>query len=105
MDAVGIIEVSGMVAAVEATDAMLKTAGVSIVSIEKKLGGRLVSIVVKGDISSVRAAVEQGEETANAITKTVAKAFINNPHEEVLKIMALSASKYSALSKAGDQNG
>lgn len=94
MNAVGIIEVSGMVAALEATDAMLKTADVSIITWEKKLGGRLVSIVITGDISSVKEAIEQGEATANRITKTVAKAFINNPHDEVIKIMKVSASKY-----------
>ncbi len=94
MAALGVIEVSGMVAAVEATDAMLKTADVEILTWEKKLGGRLVSIVVQGDVSSVREAVENGEQTANRITKTVAKAYINNPHEEVLKVIRKSASKY-----------
>ncbi len=97
MKALGIIEVSGMVAAVEAVDAMLKTADVEVLTWEKKLGGRLVSIVVQGSVSSVREAVLHGEERANAITKTVAKAFINNPHEELLKIVAKSAKKYPAF--------
>lgn len=97
MSAIGIIEVSGMTCAVEATDAMLKTADVEIVTWEKKLGGRLVSIVVQGDVSSVHAAIEQAEIIANSITKTVAKAFINSPHEEVEKIAKQSAAKYSNL--------
>ena len=95
MNAIGVIEVSGMVAGVEASDAMLKTADVKILTWEKKLGGRLVSIVITGDVMAVRAAVEQGETVANSITKTVSKAFINNPHEEVIKIIQKSAAKYS----------
>lgn len=95
MNAIGVIEVSGMIAGVEASDAMLKTAEVELLTWEKKLGGRLVSIVVTGDVMAVRAAVEQGEIVANNITKTVSKAFVNNPHEEVIKIIKESAIKYS----------
>ena len=94
MNALGIIEVSGMVAGVEAADAMLKAADVSILTWEKKLGGRLVSIVVQGDVASVHEALEHGEMTANRLTRTVAKAFINNPHPEVMKIVNKSAAKY-----------
>ncbi len=94
MNALGIIEVSGMVAAFEAIDAMVKVADVTVLTWEKKLGGRLVSIVVQGDVSSVHAAIEHGEVIANQITATVATAFINNPHEEVMKIIKESASKY-----------
>jgi microcompartment protein CcmL/EutN len=95
MNALGIIEVSGMVAAYEAIDAMVKVADVTVLTWEKKLGGRLVSIVVQGDISSVHAAIAHGETIANQITKTVATALINNPHEEVIKIIKESASKYA----------
>lgn len=93
MSAIGIIEVRGIVAAVEAMDAMLKVADIKIVTWEKKLGGRLVSIVVQGDVASVHEAIEHGEITANRITKTVAKAFINNPHEEIKKLIDKSAKK------------
>ncbi len=97
MNALGIIEVSGMVAGVEALDAMLKAADVKVLTWEKKLGGRLVSIVVQGEIASVHEAVAHGEIKANSITKTVAKSFINNPHEEVMKVIAKSGSKYPSL--------
>lgn len=97
MNALGIIEVSGMVAGVEALDAMLKAADVKVLTWEKKLGGRLVSIVVQGDVSSVREAIEHGAMTADRITKTVAKAFINNPHEEILKLVSQSGKKYPSL--------
>jgi len=95
MNALGIIEVSGMVAAYEAIDAMVKAADVTVLTWEKKLGGRLVSIVVQGDISSVHAAIQHGEAIANGITKTVATACINNPHDEVLRMINESASKYA----------
>ncbi len=94
MSAIGIIEVSGMAAAVEATDAMLKVADVKVITWEKKLGGRLVSIVVQGDVSSVHEAINHAETTANRITKAVAKAFVNNPHEEVMRVAQESAVKY-----------
>lgn len=94
MKSIGIIEVSGMVAAVEATDAMLKVADVEVLTWEKKLGGRLVSIVIQGDVSSVREAIEHASVIAARITKVAATALINNPHPEVLKIVEKSAAKY-----------
>lgn len=54
----GFIEISGVVAAVDALDIMCKTAEVELVTWERKLGGRLVTIVVQGDVSSVTQAVE-----------------------------------------------
>ena len=93
MKALGFVEVSGVVAAIEALDAMLKTADVEFVTWEKKLGGRLVTVVVTGSISAVQEAVESGTERANKITKTVAHAVIANPHEEVIKLIQISANK------------
>jgi ethanolamine utilization protein EutM len=101
MKALGFVEVSGVVAAVEALDSMLKTADVEFVTWEKKLGGRLVTIVVTGSISAVQAAVESGSARANGITKTVAQAVIANPHEEVVKLLQISAKKLS-LAKSGE---
>ena len=97
MKSIGIIEVSGVVAAIEAADAMLKTADVEILSWEKKLGGRLVSIVIQGQVSSVKEAISHGEERANKITKAVAVALINNPHVEVVRMIRMSAQKYPKL--------
>jgi microcompartment protein CcmL/EutN len=95
MNALGFLEVSGTVAAIEALDAMLKTADVKFLTWEKKLGGRLVTIIVKGSVSSVAEAVESGKVRANQITKTVASAVIANPHEEIMKMINLSAAKYN----------
>ena len=104
MKALGFVEVSGVVAAVEALDSMLKTADVEFVTWEKRLGGRLVTIVVTGSISAVQAAVESGAARANAITKTVAQAVIANPHEEIVKLLEISAEKLN-LAKSGEVNG
>lgn len=54
----GFIEISGVVAAVDALDIMCKTSGVELVTWERKLGGRLVTIVIMGDVSAVTEAVE-----------------------------------------------
>ena len=101
MKALGFIEVSGVVAAVEALDSMLKTANVEFVTLEKKLGGRLVTIVVTGNVSAVQEAVECGSARANEITQTVARAVIANPHEEVIKLVEISAKKLN-LVKSGE---
>ena len=64
----GFIEITGVVAAVDALDIMCKTSGVELATWERKLGGRLVTIVVKGDVA--------------------------NPHEEILRLVNLSASRF-----------
>ena len=101
MKALGFVEVFGVVAAIEALDSMLKTADVELVTLENKLGGRLVTIVVTGSISAVQEAVENGRLKANAITKTVAQAIIANPHEEVIRLIKISAKKLN-LAKSGE---
>ncbi|WP_434654745.1 BMC domain-containing protein [Thermoanaerobacterium thermosaccharolyticum] len=93
MYAIGLIEVNGYVTAVEALDAMLKTANVEFVTWEKKLGGRLVTIIVKGDVSSVEEAILSGKIKADNITRTVAYAVIPNPHPETMKMVNISAGK------------
>ena len=94
MKALGFIEVSGVVAGVNALDTMCKTADVEFVSWERKLGGRLVTIIVQGDVSAVTHAVETA--AAQCISdKPVTHAVIARPHEEIMKLVALSASRMS----------
>ena len=88
----GLIEVSGVVAAIESLDAMCKAATVSFVTWERKLGGRLITIIVEGDVADVKAAVE----AAIAITKEnghimAAHGVIAAPTDEIRKMAALSA--------------
>ncbi len=87
----GFIEISGVTAAVDALDIMCKTADVEFVAWERKLGGRLVTIIVQGDVSGVTQAVETA--AANAIKTPVAYTVIANPHEETVKMVELCASR------------
>ena len=87
----GFIEISGATAAIDALDIMCKTADVELITWERKLGGRLVTLIVKGSVSAVTEAVEAA--AAHAIRKPVAKAVIANPHPETERLVALSASR------------
>ncbi|MCQ2771262.1 MAG: BMC domain-containing protein [Clostridia bacterium] len=91
MGALGFIEISGVTAAVDALDIMCKSAEVRFVTWERKLGGRLVTIVIEGDISAVSAAIDNA--TNLAIKKPVAHLVLANPHEETWRIVNKSASR------------
>ena len=91
MQSLGLIEVSGVTAAVTALDVMCKTADVEFVTWERKLGGRLVTLVVQGEISAVSQAVETAAESA--LNKPCVHAVIARPHEETIKMVELSKSK------------
>ena len=89
--AYGFIEIPSTSEAITAIDIMLKTADVEFVTWEKKLGGRLVTIVIQGSVSAVTEAVEAA--SAKSIKEIVARAVIANPHEEIVKMVQLSASR------------
>ena len=84
-EAIGMIEVEGLVAAIEGLDAMTKAADVRIIHTEKRLGGRLVTFIVAGEISAVKATVEAGVHNANAIGNIFGSAVIARPHAELTK--------------------
>ena len=88
----GFIEITGVVAAVDALDIMCKTSGVELATWERKLGGRLVTIVITGDVAAVTEAVEAA--SAKAIKKPAATGIIANPHEEIMRLVNLSASRF-----------
>lgn len=88
----GFIEISGVVAATDVLDIMCKTAKVKLATWERKLGGRLVTIVVKGNVSAVTQAVEAA--CANAIKTPVSYGVIANPHPEIVRLLQLSASRF-----------
>ncbi len=96
----GFIEISGVVAAVDALDIMCKTSGVELATWERKLGGRLVTIVIKGDVASITEAVETVAK--KCIKKPVASGVIANPHEEILRIVELSASRFMSKQASAD---
>ncbi len=91
MKSLGFVEVSGVVAAVDALDIMCKSADVTLVSWERKLGGRLVTLIVTGNVSAVNAAVEAAKE--QCIKKPCATAVIANPHPETVRLAELSAKR------------
>ena len=76
----------------DALDIMCKAADVELASWERKLGGRLVTLIVQGDVSAVTAAVNAAVE--QAIKKPASYAVIANPHEEIVKLVELSASRW-----------
>ncbi len=97
-NSLGFFEISGVVAAVNALDLMCKAADVEFVTWEKKLGGRLVTIIIRGEVSAVKAAIEAADK--NGIKKPVGKAVIANPHEETWKIVKKSADRFNKSRQA-----
>lgn len=87
-ESLGIIETKGLVGSVEAADAMVKAAGVTLAK-QIPIGGAYISITVKGDVGSVKAAVEAGAEAANRVGELVASHVIPRPHADLVKQFGL----------------
>ena len=85
-EALGMVETRGLVAAIEAADAMLKAANVALVGTEK-IGSGLVSVMVRGDVGAVKAAVEAGGQSAQKLGEIIATHVIPRPHNDVEKIL------------------
>ena len=85
-EALGMVETRGLVAAVEAADAMVKAAEVALIGTEK-IGSGLVSVMVRGDVGAVKAATEAGASAATKLGELVAVHVIPRPHTDVEKIL------------------
>ena len=85
-EALGMVETRGLVAAIEAADAMTKAAEVELIGTEK-IGSGLVSVMVRGDVGAVKAAVEAGSNCASRLGELVATHVIPRPHGDVEKIL------------------
>ena len=85
-EALGMVETRGLVAAIEAADAMVKAANVVLVGTEK-IGSGLVSVMVRGDVGAVKAATEAGGDAAAKLGEVVAIHVIPRPHSDVEKIL------------------
>ena len=85
-EALGMIETRGLTAAIEAADAMPKAAEVALVGTEK-IGSGLVTVMVRGDVGAVKAAVEAGTSAASKLGELVATHVIPRPHSDVEKIL------------------
>ena len=86
MEALGMVETRGLVAAIEASDAMVKAANVVLVGSEK-IGSGLVSVMVRGDVGAVKSATEAGGAAAARLGEVVATHVIPRPHGDVEKIL------------------
>ncbi|MDF2539245.1 MAG: Carbon dioxide concentrating mechanism/carboxysome shell protein [Herbinix sp.] len=87
-EALGMVETRGLVAAIEAADSMLKAANVTLVGTEK-IGSGLVTVMVRGDVGAVKAAVESGSQSAAKLGELVATHVIPRPHTDVEKILPI----------------
>jgi ethanolamine utilization protein EutM len=83
-DAIGLIETRGLVAQIEAADAMLKAANVSLVK-QIQIGGAYVTTIVRGDVGSVRAAVDAGAAAASQVGDLVSAHLIPRPEQSLLE--------------------
>lgn len=87
-EALGLVETLGMVPAIEAADKMLKAANVELISYEN-VGSTLVTVMVKGDVAAVKAAVEAGAEAAAAIGKLTASNVMPRPIKGVGDVVSV----------------
>lgn len=81
-EALGMIETRGLIAAINAADAMVKAANVVLVGNEK-IGSGLVTVMVRGDVGAVKAAVDAGVSAASSVGEVVSNYVIPRPHTEV----------------------
>ncbi len=91
--AIGLIETRGLVALVEATDAMLKSANVELVGPMTQVGNAMVTVVVTGDVAAVKAATEAGRTAAQSLGEVVSVNVIARPHVELGVVLPKSAKK------------
>lgn len=86
LNALGMIETKGLVAAIEAADAMVKAANVTLVG-KEHIGGGLVTVLVRGDVGAVKAATDAGAAAAERVGELISVHVIQRPHSEVETIL------------------
>ena len=86
LQALGMVETRGLIASIEAADAMLKAANVVLVGTEK-IGSGLVTVMVRGDVGAVKSAVEAATDRAGKLGEVIAVHVIPRPHNDVEKIL------------------
>ncbi|CVK17908.1 MULTISPECIES: ethanolamine utilization microcompartment protein EutM [Sporomusa] len=85
-EALGMVETKGLVGAIEAADAMVKAANVTLVGYEK-IGSGLVTVMVRGDVGAVKAATDSGAAAAQRVGELVSIHVIPRPHTDIEKIL------------------
>jgi len=91
-EAIGMIETKGYTGSVEASDAMVKAANVTLVK-TIPIGGGLITVLPKGDVGSIKAAVDAGSKAAAKVGELVSSHVIARPHEDLLKVFVGSGGK------------
>ncbi len=91
--AIGMIETRGLIALVEATDAMLKSANVELIGPMTQVGNALVTVVVTGDVAAVKAATEAGRTAAQSLGEVVSVSVIARPHNELAAVLPKTVAK------------
>ena len=86
LEALGMVETRGLVAAIEAADAMCKAANVTLIGTEK-IGSGLVTVMVRGDVGAVKSSVEAGSSAAEKLGELIATHVIPRPHSDVEMIL------------------
>ena len=97
MEALGMIETKGLVPLVEASDAMLKAANVTLVGWQK-IGSGMVTALVVGDVAAVKAAIDAGSAAASRVGEVVGVKVIPRPHEDLGAILSLAGKKAATVS-------
>ena len=95
LEALGMIETKGLVALIEASDAMIKAANVTIVGWQK-IGSGLVTAFVVGDVAAVKAAVDAGSAAASRVGEVVGIQVIPRPHDDLGGVLPLAGKKQVA---------
>ena len=86
-EALGMIETRGFVGSIEAADAMVKAANVSLVG-QERIGGGYVTVLIRGDVGAVKAAVDAGAAAAKRVGELISVHVIPRPHEEVSSLFS-----------------
>ena len=84
-EALGMIETRGYVGSVEASDAMVKAANVTLVK-TISIGGGLITVLATGDVGSVKAAVDAGAKAAGKVGELISSHILARPHEDLMKV-------------------
>src|SRR6201981_2525486 len=94
-EALGMIETKGYVGSIEASDAMVKAANVTLVK-TVSIGGGLITVMATGDVGSVKAAVDAGSKAAGKVGELVSSHILARPHEDLIKFFLGDAANKTA---------
>jgi ethanolamine utilization protein EutM len=97
LEALGMVETKGLVALIEASDAMMKSANVTLLGWQK-IGSGLVTAFVVGDVAAVKAAVDAGAAAAGRVGEVIGVQVIPRPHEDLGSVLPLAGKKQQAAS-------